>query len=40
VKGGKTPTQIYPALMLNDHSACKALAGILSGQDVLPLAIK
>ena len=39
-KGGKAPTQIYPALMLNDESGVpnKEVQEILSGSGVLPLA--
>jgi tRNA1(Val) A37 N6-methylase TrmN6 len=41
VKGGKAPTQIYAALMLNDESAVpnKQVRNILAGKGVLPLAI-
>ena len=41
LKGGRAPTQILPALMLNGASALpdKEVAEILSGKKVLPLAI-
>jgi tRNA1(Val) A37 N6-methylase TrmN6 len=41
VKGGKAPTQIHAALMLNDESAVpnKQVQEILAGKGVLPLAI-
>jgi tRNA1(Val) A37 N6-methylase TrmN6 len=41
VKGGKAPTQIHAALMLNDESAVpnKQVRNILAGKGVLPLAI-
>ena len=41
VKGGRAPTQIFPALMLNDESALphQRVAQILAGQGLLPLAI-
>ena len=41
VKGGKAPTQIHAALMLNDESAMpnKQVAELLAGKGVLPLAI-
>ncbi len=41
VKGGKAPTQIHAALMLNDKSAVpnKQVRNILAGKGVLPLAI-
>jgi tRNA1(Val) A37 N6-methylase TrmN6 len=41
VKGGKAPTQIHAALMLNDESAVpnKQVREILAGKGVLPLAI-
>jgi tRNA1(Val) A37 N6-methylase TrmN6 len=41
VKGGKAPTQIHAALMLNDESAVpnKQVAELLAGKGVLPLAI-
>ncbi len=41
VKGGKAPTQIHAALMLNDESAVpnKQVREILAGKEVLPLAI-
>ena len=41
VKGGKAPTRIHPALMLNDESARpnQAVQDILVGKGVLPLAI-
>jgi tRNA1(Val) A37 N6-methylase TrmN6 len=40
VKGGKAPTRIHAALMLNDESAMpnKQLQDILAGKGVLPLA--
>jgi tRNA1(Val) A37 N6-methylase TrmN6 len=40
VKGGRAPTQILPALMLNDESGLpdKQVAEILSGNGALPLA--
>jgi tRNA1(Val) A37 N6-methylase TrmN6 len=40
VKGGRAPTQIFPALMLNDESGLpnKQVAEILAGNGVLPLA--
>lgn len=40
IKGGKAPTQIHPALMLNDASAVpnKWVQQILAGKGVLPLA--
>jgi len=39
-KGGKAPTQIHPALMLNDESALpnKRVQEILAGKGILPLA--
>ncbi len=41
VKGGRAPTQMHAALMLNDESALpnKQLQEILDGKGVLPLAI-
>jgi tRNA1(Val) A37 N6-methylase TrmN6 len=41
VKGGKAPTRIEPALMLNDQltPANKRVAEILAGKQVLPLAL-
>ena len=41
VKGGKAPTQMQAALMLNDESAVpnKQLQDILAGKGVLPLAV-
>jgi tRNA1(Val) A37 N6-methylase TrmN6 len=41
VKGGKAPTQIHAALMLNDESAMpnEQVRNILAGKGVLPLAI-
>lgn len=40
-KGGRAPTQIYPALMLKNKSAApdRQLADILAGKGVLPLAV-
>ena len=40
VKGGRAPTQIHAALMLNDESAVpnKQVQEILAGNRVLPLA--
>ena len=40
-KGGRAPTQIHPALMLNDESGVpnKRVQEILAGKGVLPLAI-
>jgi tRNA1(Val) A37 N6-methylase TrmN6 len=42
VKGGKAPTQMQAALMLNDESAVpnKQVQDILAGRGVLPLAIR
>jgi tRNA1(Val) A37 N6-methylase TrmN6 len=42
VKGGKAPTQIYAALLLNDESALpnKQVQEILAGKGILPLAIR
>ena len=39
-KGGKAPTQIHAALLLNDESAVpnKRVQDILAGKGVLPLA--
>jgi tRNA1(Val) A37 N6-methylase TrmN6 len=41
VKGGKAPTQIYAALLLNDESALpnKEVQEILAGKGILPLAL-
>jgi len=41
IKGGKAPTQILAALMLNDESAMpnKQVQDILAGRGILPLAI-
>jgi tRNA1(Val) A37 N6-methylase TrmN6 len=41
VKGGKAPTQIYAALLLNDESALpnKEVQEILAGRGILPLAL-
>jgi len=41
VKGGKAPSQIHAALMLNDESALpnKEVQDILAGRTILPLAI-
>lgn len=41
IKGGKAPTRIHAALMLNDESAVpnKRVQDILAGKGVLPLAI-
>ena len=41
VKGGKAPTQLHAALLLNDESAVpnKQVQDILAGRGVLPLAI-
>jgi tRNA1(Val) A37 N6-methylase TrmN6 len=41
VKGGKAPTQIHAALMLNDESAMpnKQVQELLAGKGVLPLAL-
>jgi tRNA1(Val) A37 N6-methylase TrmN6 len=41
IKGGGAPTEIHPALMLNDRSALpnKRLQEILNGKGVLPLAM-
>ena len=40
VKGGRAPTQILPALMLNDQSGLpnKRVVEVLAGNDALPLA--
>ena len=40
VKGGRAPTQIFPALMLNDESGLpnKQVQEVLAGNGVLPLA--
>jgi hypothetical protein len=40
VKGGRAPTQILPALMLNDESGLpnKQVQEVLAGNGVLPLA--
>jgi tRNA1(Val) A37 N6-methylase TrmN6 len=42
IKGGKAPTQMYAALMLNDESAVpnKQVQDVLAGKEVLPLAIR
>jgi tRNA1(Val) A37 N6-methylase TrmN6 len=42
VKGGKAPTRIYPALMLNDQSSVPSQQAldIVAGRGVLPLAIQ
>jgi len=42
IKGGKAPTQLHAALLLNDESAVpnKKVQDILAGKDVLPLAIR
>jgi tRNA1(Val) A37 N6-methylase TrmN6 len=42
IKGGKAPTEIYPALMLNDVSVLpnKAVQEILAGKGVLRIAIR
>jgi tRNA1(Val) A37 N6-methylase TrmN6 len=42
VKGGKAPTQIHAALVLNDESALpnKQVQDVLAGKGVLPLAIR
>jgi tRNA1(Val) A37 N6-methylase TrmN6 len=42
IKGGKAPTRLHAALMLNDESAVpnKQVQDILSGKEVLPLAIR
>jgi tRNA1(Val) A37 N6-methylase TrmN6 len=42
IKGGKAPTEIYPALMLNDGSVLpnKAVQDILAGKGVLRIAIR
>jgi len=41
IKGGRAPTQLYPALVLNDESALpnKQVQEILAGKGVLPLAV-
>ena len=41
IKGGKAPTQMHAALMLNDESAVpnKQVQDVLAGKEVLPLAI-
>jgi tRNA1(Val) A37 N6-methylase TrmN6 len=41
VKGGKAPTRLHAALMLNDESGApnKQVQEILAGKGVLPLAI-
>ena len=41
IKGGKAPTRIYAALMLNDESGVpnERVQDILAGKGVLPLAI-
>ncbi|WP_249780950.1 methyltransferase [Bradyrhizobium sp. dw_78] len=40
VKGGRAPTRLYPALMLNDKPASpnKQVQAVLAGKEVLPLA--
>ena len=40
IKGGRAPTEIHPALMLNEESAVpnKWVQGILAGKAILPLA--
>jgi len=42
IKGGKAPTEIFAALMLNDESAVpnKQMQDILAGKGVLPLATR
>ena len=42
IKGGKAPTEIFAALMLNDESALpnKQMQDILAGKGVLPLATR
>jgi len=42
IKGGKAPTEIHPALMLNDESVLpnKAVQEILAGKGVLRLALR
>src|SRR5258705_575059 len=42
IKGGKAPTQMYAALMLNNESAVpnKQVQDVLAGKEVLPLAIR
>jgi tRNA1(Val) A37 N6-methylase TrmN6 len=42
IKGGKAPTQMHAALLLNDESALpnKQVADILAGKGALPLAIR
>jgi tRNA1(Val) A37 N6-methylase TrmN6 len=42
IKGGKAPTQMHAALMLNDESAVpnKQVQDVLAGKEVLPLAIR
>jgi tRNA1(Val) A37 N6-methylase TrmN6 len=41
IKGGKAPTQMQAALMLNDESAVpnKQVQDVLAGKGVLPLAL-
>jgi tRNA1(Val) A37 N6-methylase TrmN6 len=41
VKGGRAPTSIQPALILNDEPARPnpKVRGILAGTEILPLAI-
>ena len=41
IKGGKAPTQIHAALMLNDAPAMpnERVAELLAGKGVLPLAV-
>jgi tRNA1(Val) A37 N6-methylase TrmN6 len=40
IKGGRAPTQLHPALMLNDESGLpnKRVQEILAGKGILPLA--
>jgi tRNA1(Val) A37 N6-methylase TrmN6 len=42
IKGGKAPTEIHPALMLNDESALpnKQVQEILAGKAIVPLATR
>jgi tRNA1(Val) A37 N6-methylase TrmN6 len=42
IKGGKAPTEIHPALMLNDESALpnKQVQEILAGRAIVPLATR
>jgi tRNA1(Val) A37 N6-methylase TrmN6 len=41
IKGGKAPTEIHPALMLNEESALpnKQVQEVLAGKAILRLAI-